>query len=163
MMTTLMESEGYRAFISEAYRKRENAGQPGPDVPALIAAKEAERDELELLRNDGGMSMRAYGVEDLRLERELEELRGRQIAPVTSPALRRMLSTGTLVRGWKQAGLMDRREVIRILLDVRIHKATKRGRRFDYWRVQVTPGDLLLDSWGRADESFDPAGIDDDR
>lgn len=162
-MTTLLESEGYRAFIAETYRKREDARQSGPDVSELIAAKEAERDELEQLRAGGGMTMRAYAAEDMRLERELEELRSRQIAPVASPALRRMLATETLAQGWRDAGLSDRREVIRILLDVKIHRATKRGRKFDYWRVEVNPGDLLLDSWGREAQHFDLSEMDDYR
>lgn len=81
-MTTLRESEGYRAFITEAYRKREDARQTGPDDSELIAVKEAERGELEELRDAFGTSLRAYGLETVRLEKELRELRSRQIAPV---------------------------------------------------------------------------------
>lgn len=62
----------------------------------------------------------------------------------SSPALRRLLSATTLQDGWQTADLMDRREVVRLLLDVTIKRAAVRGRNFDPRRVEVRPSELLL-------------------
>ncbi|WP_193117370.1 recombinase family protein [Brachybacterium tyrofermentans] len=149
LVLRLFETDGFRRFLTEAFRQRPQAKDSGPDLHALITAKESERDDLEELRGAGDISLRAYAAEDLRIEQELDQLRSQEVAPVTSPALRRMLSAGSVAAGWGEADLMDRRDVIRLLLDVQIHKATKRGRAFDVWRVDVLPGDFLLDSWDR--------------
>ncbi|MFC7463896.1 hypothetical protein [Brachybacterium sp. GCM10030252] len=156
LLLVLFGSPGYRAFIAESYRQRQESERSGPDVAGMIAAKEAERADLDALRAEGGITLRAYGVEDLRLAEEIDQLRSREIAPVSSPALRRMFSAASLTEGWRQAGLIERREVIRILLDVRVAKATRRGRRFDYSHVEVEPGQLLLESIDRMLPDYDP-------
>ncbi|XVX21455.1 recombinase family protein [Actinomycetota bacterium] len=154
LIVRLLDTDGFRTFLTDAFRQREQS-HGTVDVRGLIAAKEVERDELESLRKAGGISLRAYAAEDLRIEEELEQLRSQEIAPVRSAALRQLLGADSVAVGWEAASLVDKREVIRLLLDVRVHRATKRGRAFDIWRVQVTPGDFLLDSWTRHGELED--------
>ena len=59
------------------------------------------------------------------------------------PALRRLLNAATLQDGWRQADLLDQREVVRLLLDVTIKRAVVRGRNFDPGRVLVEPSAIL--------------------
>jgi site-specific DNA recombinase len=58
--------------------------------------------------------------------------------------MRRLLTATTLQDGWEKADLMDRREVVRLLVDVKIKRATVRGRIFDARRVDVSPSAVLL-------------------
>ena len=90
------------------------------------------------------MTLRAYAAETKRIEDAIEHLRGQQAAGVSPPALRRLLTAATLQDGWGKADLMDRREVVRLLLDVTIKRAVARGRNFDARRVEVGPSAFLL-------------------
>ena len=134
--------------------RRETAAMRGPDVASLIAEKEAELDAVEELRDAGELTLRAYAAETRRIEDAMKALRNQQAAAVSSPALRRLLTAATLQDGWEQAELNDRREVVRLLLEVTINRATVRGRRFDPRRVEVKPSAFL--PRGHADQPNAP-------
>lgn len=156
----LFDSQGFRDDLATAYRQQsEREGtRAGPDPAAQIAALENERDELDQLRSEDLIKMRAYALEDKRIDEEIERIREQQVAPVTSPALRRMLDANTFAAGWEDADLFDRRDIVRILISVTVNRATVRGRAFDYGRVVFGPSDFLLDSWGRLSQE-DPADL----
>lgn len=141
----LFAMPGFRAALAAAQQRRTAEQERGPDVTELIAAKEAELDEVEALRTAGDMTMRAYAAETKRIEEAIEELRGQEVAHVTSLALRRMMAAETLEEGWKVASLIDQREVLRLLFEITIKKAVVRGRRFDTTRVVVDPSAFLAD------------------
>ncbi len=143
VLEALFVSPGFRSAIAAAYDHREQARVSGPDVGALIAAKEAELDEVEAMRGAGEITLRAYAAESKRIEDAIAALQDQQVAAVTSPALRRLLAAETLVAGWKVAGLPDKREIVRLLLDVVVKRSTVRGRRFDVDRLVVDPSAFL--------------------
>ena len=148
----LFERPDFQSALAEAHKRRELASTRGPDVASLIAEREAEHDEVEKLRASGELTLRAYAAETKRIEDAIEDLRGQQVAAVSSPALRRLLNAATLQDGWRQADLMDQREVVRLLLDVTIRRAVVRGRKFDPGRVTVEPSaDLRQDARGSED------------
>ncbi|MFP3394695.1 recombinase family protein [Brevibacterium sp. SIMBA_078] len=142
----LFDSPGFRGSLVTAYQERESGEENGRNLAGEIAALEAERDELESYRQQKLITLRAYASEDKRIETELDELRRAEVAPIPSTKLRKMLSTESLRESWAAADLMDRREVIRILLDITINRPTRNtGRRFDPNRVVVAPSDFLRD------------------
>jgi DNA invertase Pin-like site-specific DNA recombinase len=138
----------FRDVLASAYRRRERSDEEGPDVAALIRQQETELAQADALHDSGDMTVRAYARVSARIERKIDELKSQQAAPVRSEAVRRLLELPSLADGWKQANLMDRREVVRLLLDVRVARATIRGRTFDYNRVQVLPSELLSTGLG---------------
>lgn len=144
VLMALFERPDFQRALADAHKRRESTVKAGPDVGSLIAQKEAELDAVEKLRDEGELTLRAYASEMRRIEDTIEHLRGQQAAAVSSPALRRLLVAATLQDGWKKADLIDRREVVRLLLDVTIKRAAVRGRKFDARRVEVGPSDFLL-------------------
>ncbi|WP_169252883.1 recombinase family protein [Brevibacterium sp. 'Marine'] len=144
----LFATPGFRGSLASAYRERSESQANGADIGARIADLETERDELEAMRAQvpPAISLRAYAAEDQRIEKALDELRASEVAMVTSPTLQRMLRASDLEERWAAADLMDRREVIRILLEITINRPTRNtGRRFDPNRVVVAPSDFLRD------------------
>ena len=144
VLMALFERPDFQGALAAAHERRETAATKGPDVASLIAEKETEFDAVEKLREAGEMTLRAYAAETKRIEDNIEHLRSQQAAGVSSPALRRLLTAATLQDGWEKADLMDRREVVRLLLDVTIERAVVRGRNFDARRVEVRPSAFLL-------------------
>lgn len=143
VLMALFHRPDFRGALADAQRRRESAARNGPDIASLIAKKEAEFDAVEELREQGELTLRAYAAETKRLEEAIKGLQTQQAANVSSPALRRLLTAATLQDGWKNADLMDRREVVRLLLDVKVKRATVRGRIFDPRRVEVRPSAFL--------------------
>lgn len=139
----LLSRPDNRARLTEAQQRREQAAADAPDVATLIARKEAELAEVEKMRERDEMTVRAFAFETKRLERAIEELKGQQVAHVESPALRRLLTADDVAAAWAAADLMERREVVRLLLEVTIKRASIPGRRFDASRVVIAPGVLL--------------------
>jgi site-specific DNA recombinase len=133
----------FRAALSFAYRRRRDAADKVPDVASLIAEKEGELAEVDVLRDEGALTLRAYAAETKRIEEAIEALRSKQSAVVTSLAVRRLIAADTLERGWKDAGLVDRRDIVRTLLDITVKRATVKGRRFDPDRLVIEPSDFL--------------------
>jgi len=144
VLMALFERPDFQSALTEAHNSREAAASTGPNVASIIADREAELEEVEKLREAGEMTLRAYAAETKRIETAVEHLRNQQAASVSSPALRRLLTAATLEAGWARADLMDKREVVRLLLDVEIQRATVRGRTFDPRRVTVRPSAFLL-------------------
>ncbi len=144
ILMALFERPDFQSALADAHERRATAASRGPDVASLIAEKEAELEAVERLRETGELTLRAYAAETKRIEDAIEQLRGQQAAAVSSPALRRLLTAATLQDGWRGADLMDRREVVRLLLDVKIKRAAVRGRNFDPGRVEVRPSGFLL-------------------
>jgi hypothetical protein len=144
VLTALFERPDFQRALADAHQRRETAATRGPDVASLIAEREAEFEAVERLREAGELTLRAYAAETKRIEEAIKRLRSQQAAAVSSPALRRLLTAATLQDGWKKADLMDRREVVRLLLDVTIRRAMVRGRTFDPRRVEVRPSAFLI-------------------
>lgn len=145
VLFALFERSDFQRALADAHKRRETAAAKGPDVASRIAAKEAELDAVEKLRETRELTLRAYAAETKRIEEAINHLRSQQAANVSSPALRRLLTAATLQDGWEKADLMDRREAVRLLLDVTIKRATQRGRIFDPRRVEVRPSAFLTD------------------
>lgn len=143
VLMALFERSDFQRALTDAHERREIPEATGPDVASQIAEKEAELQVVEKLREAGELTLRAYAAESKRIEDAVEHLRGQQVAAVSSPALRRLLTTGALRDGWQKADLLDRREVVRLLLDVTIKRAEIRGRNFDTRRVVVEPSAFL--------------------
>ena len=101
------------------------------------------------------MTLRAYAAETKRIEQAIEQLRNQQAASVSSPALRRLLTAATLQDGWDEAELVERREVVRLLFDVTIRRATVRGRAFDPRRVEVRPSAFLVGDVVDPEDAFE--------
>jgi site-specific DNA recombinase len=146
VLMALFERPDFQGALSAAHRGRETAATKGPDVASLIAEREAELQIVEELREGGELTLRAYAAETKRIEETMKRLRSQQADNVSSPALRRLLTAATLKDGWNRAELVDRREVVRLLFDVTIRRATVRGRTFDPRRVEVRPSAFLIDS-----------------
>ncbi len=144
VLMALFERPDFQSALTDAHERRDTAATRSPDVASVIAEKEAELDAVEKLRDSGELTLRAYAAETRRIEQAVEHLRSQQVATVTSPALRRLLTATTLQDGWKTADLMDRREVVRLLLEVTVKRAKIRGRNFDPRRVEIRPSARLL-------------------
>ncbi|WP_407345784.1 recombinase family protein [Pengzhenrongella phosphoraccumulans] len=144
VLLALFGRPDFQRALASAHRRREHAAEDGLDVASRIAEKETEFETVEELREAGELTLRAYAAETKRIEAAIEQLQSEQVASVSPPALRRLLTAATLQAGWESADLVDRREVVRLLLDVTIKRATLRGRLFDVRRVDVTPSDVLL-------------------
>lgn len=143
VLLALFARQDFVTSVAAAHQRREEKRRTEPDAAALIEEKERELEEVEALRDDGTLTLRAYAAETKRIETAIEKLRNSQTAAVSSPAVRRLLTAQTLHDGWDQADLLDRREVVRTLLDVTIKRATIRGRTFDPNRVVVVPSRFL--------------------
>lgn len=143
VLMALFQRPDFQRALTEAHHRREGTESRGPDVASLIAEREVELDAVEKLREDGELTLRAYAAETKRIEQAIEQLRGRQAASVASPALRRLLTADTLQDAWDEADLMDKREVVKLLLDITIKRAEIRGRSFDARRVVVEPSAFL--------------------
>jgi site-specific DNA recombinase len=135
----------FRGALTAAFRRREDAIENGADLGVLIAEKEAELAEADALQDAGELSLRTYARVTKRIETEIEGLRSQQVVGVRSAAVRRLMTAESLAQGWEDADLTDRREVIRMLLRVKVNRATVRGRAFDRNRVKVTPGPFLTE------------------
>lgn len=84
----------------------------------------------------GELTLRAYAAETRRIEAAMESYlkpAGRQRI---FPALRHLLTASSLQDGWRNADHMDKREVVRLLHDVTIKRATVRDRSFDPRRMR---------------------------
>ena len=145
VLLALFDRPDFRSALADAHARREIAAAHAPLIGSQIAEKEAELGVVEEMRAAGSLTLRAYAAETRRIEDAIGELRGIQDSAVSSPALRRLVTAATLHAGWEQADLMDKREVVRLLLEVTINRATVRGRTFDVGRVQVGPSALLRD------------------
>lgn len=143
VLMALFERTDFQRALADAHERRATGATKGPDVASLIADKEAELSTVEKLRDANELTLRAYAAETKRIEDAIEHLRGQQAARVSSPALRRLVTAATLQHGWNSADLIDRREVVRLLLDVKIKRAVVRGRNFDPRRVEVRPSAFL--------------------
>lgn len=146
MILGLFGTPGFRSRLAAAHSEREVMNSSSADHSAEIQAKEEEWKEVDALRAAEKISLQAYIAETNRIERRLAELRAAEVSQVTSPALRKMLAAQTVAEGWRSADLIDRREVVRMLLDVKIDRATANtGRRFDLSRVTIDPSEFLFD------------------
>jgi hypothetical protein len=56
------------------------------------------------------------------------------------------MTADTLITGWQQASLLDKREVVRLLVQVTVKRAERRGRNFDPQRVEIMPSALQGDA-----------------
>jgi site-specific DNA recombinase len=155
VLAALFERPDFQGALAGAHRRRETAATRGPDVASLIGAREAEFEAVERLREAGELTLRAYAAETKRIELAIKGLRSQQAAAVSSPALRRLLTGATLQDGWDEAELMDRREVVRLLFDVTIKRATLRGRAFDLRRVEVRPSAFLVGDAVDPEDAFE--------
>lgn len=132
--------------LNAAEHRRQLAMSKEPGIGSLIALAESELAAVEALRGAGELTLRAYAAETKRIEGRIDDLRSRQVHEVESPAIRRLLSAKTARDGWDQADLLDQREVIKLLFDVTIAKAARRGRSFDPMRVVIQPSSRLTTS-----------------
>lgn len=143
VLFALFARPDFLATVAAAHdRQTANAKEAG-DLAPLIEERERELGEVDALRAEGLLTLRAYAAETMRIEASIEQLRKSQKSSVTSPAVRRMLTAPTLEAGWNDADLGDRREVVRMLLDVTVRRARVRGRKFDADRVVVVPSTFL--------------------
>lgn len=130
---------GFREALSSAQKRQREKVDSGPDAAALIAVKEGERAEVEAMREAGEINLRAYAAETKRLDDAIEGLKEEVVARVESPAMRGLLSAETLREGWETADLARQREVVSLLFDVRVGRASITGKKFRPERVSVTP------------------------
>ncbi|RYB88322.1 recombinase family protein [Nocardioides glacieisoli] len=143
VLFALFARPDFIASVAAAHDRREKKRRDEPDLESLIDERERELDEVEGMRAEGSLTLRAYAAETRRIEASIEKLRDSQTASVSSPAVRRMLTALTLEEGWTRADLQDRREVVRTLLGVTIKRAEVRGRKFDPDRVVIVPSRIL--------------------
>lgn len=148
VVVALLERPGFRGALTAAQRRREQAAADSPDVSALIAAKEAELAEVHALRDADGLTLTAYAAETKRIETAIKALREREVPAGAPLAVRRLLSAETLRAGWDDTDLMGRREILRLLLDVKVRRAVKVGRVFDPDRIEVRPSAFLREVAG---------------
>ena len=160
VLLALFARPDFLASVAAAHDRRAENRQSGPDIGSLIEERERELDEVEALREEGSLTLRAYAAETKRIEAAIEKLRSSRAASVSSLAVRRMLTAPTLEEGWSKADLLARREMIRALLDVSITRAQVRGRKFDSNRVIVVPSRFLVEDSLRPDAS-EPLGSND--
>jgi site-specific DNA recombinase len=153
LLAALFADPGFRGSLTAAYARREGARTDAGEPAVAIARLEDEQAELDALRAEGAISLRAYAAEDMRINDAIEQLKERQVSSVTSRAVRDILVVESFGEAWASAGLLDKREIIGALLDIRIHRsASNTGQRFDFDRVEVQPSKFLLDSWTDEDQ-----------
>lgn len=159
VLLALFARPDFLASVAAAHDRRGEKRRAGPDVESLIDELERELNEVEAMRAEGLLTLRAYAAETMRIEGSIEKLRDSQTASVSSSAVRRMLSARTLEEGWNRADLLDRREVVRTLLNVTIKRAQVRGRKFDPDRVLVAPSRILAGDSLEPDKSNIPESL----
>ena len=143
VLFALFARPDFLATVAAAHDHQTATAKEAGDLAPQIEEKERELGEVDSLRAEGLLTLRAYAAETMRIEASIEQLRKSQKSSVTSPAVRRMLTASTLEAGWNDADLKDRREVVRMLLDVTVRRARVRGRKFDPDRVVVVPSTFL--------------------
>jgi hypothetical protein len=74
-----------------------------------------------------------------RLTPQIEQASKAAIPPVTDENLATLLEADDIEAAWNDLDLVERRRLLKTLLDIRIEKAPQMGGKFDFGRIKVAP------------------------
>ena len=74
-----------------------------------------------------------------RLKPEIERAAKAAVPPVADRQLLALIQTKDLDAAWEALDLVEKRRMLKMLLDIRIEKAKTMGGRFDPARIKITP------------------------
>ncbi len=74
-----------------------------------------------------------------RLTPQIEQAAKAAVPPVTDENLAALLEADDIEQAWQDLRLVDRRHILKALLDIRIEKAPQMGGKFDFGRIKIAP------------------------
>lgn len=87
----------------------------------------------------GRISMTMLADVEERLKPEIERAAKAAVPPVADRQLLALIQTKDLDAAWEALDLVEKRRMLKMLLDIRIEKAKTMGGRFDPARIKITP------------------------
>ena len=74
-----------------------------------------------------------------RLTPQIEQASKATVPPITDENLATLLQADDIEQSWHDLGLIDRRHILKALLDVRVEKAPQLGGKFHTGRIKIAP------------------------
>lgn len=96
---------------------------------------------------EGKISLAMLSNVEQRLNPQIEQAAKETVPPVTDLALLDLLGADDLHEAWEQLDLLEKRRLLKTLLDIRIEKARPTGGVFDTERIKVEPRFLIPETY----------------
>jgi hypothetical protein len=109
------------------------------EAQALVAELRQRLDDATKEYAEGRISLSMLSNVEQRLTPQIEQASKAAIPPVTDENLATLLEADDIEAAWNDLDLVERRRLLKTLLDIRIEKAPQMGGKFDFGRIKVAP------------------------
>lgn len=109
------------------------------EAQELVTELQRRLDEAAKEYAEGRISLSMLSNVEQRLTPQIEQASKAAVPPVTDENLATLLQADDIEQAWHDLGLVDRRHILKALLDIRIEKAPQMGGKFHTGRIGITP------------------------
>lgn len=109
------------------------------EAQALVAELRQRLDDAAKEYAEGRISLSMLSNVEQRLTPQIEQASKAAVPPVTDENLAAPLETDDIETAWNDLDLVERRRLLKTLLDIRIEKAPQMGGKFDFGRIKIAP------------------------
>lgn len=121
-------------------------GEPGNDWMATVrqveeqmAALRKRLDEAAEEYSAGNITVAMLASIEQRVNPQIEELARAATPPVSDEGVLALIQAEDVEEAWERLDLIEQRRLIKMLLEVRVGKATQMGGKFDSTRIKGSP------------------------
>lgn len=109
------------------------------EAQELVTELQRRLDEAAKEYAEGRISLSMLSNVEQRLTPQIEQASKATVPPVTDENLAALLQADDIEQAWHDLGLIDRRHILKALLDIRIEKAPQLGGKFHTGRIKIAP------------------------
>src|SRR5690606_3880646 len=109
------------------------------EAEALVARLRQRLDEAAEEYAAGRISLAMLSSIEKRLNPEIEQVVKATVPPVPDNEVVRLMQAEDIEAAWERLDLLEKRRIIKLLLDIRVTKAPQLGGKFDPNRIKIAP------------------------
>lgn len=117
----------------------ENWHEQMQEAEAQVARLRQRLDEAAEEYAEGRISLTMLSSIEKRLNPQIEEAAKATVPPVPDADVLRLMQAEDIEAAWERLGLLEKRRIIKLLLDIRVVRAPQLGGKFDVNRIKVAP------------------------
>ncbi|WP_053384540.1 hypothetical protein [Leucobacter celer] len=109
------------------------------EAQELVTELQRRLDEAAKEYAEGRISLSMLSNVEQRLTPQIEQASKAPVPPITDENLAALLRADDIEKAWKGLAIVDRRHILKALLDIRIEKAPQLGGKFHTGRIKIAP------------------------